>query len=75
MQHYFVDIKENNKFYFDKETSHHIINVMRKKDGEEVICVYKGEFYLTNLKIEQKNVEAIIVEKQENAYGILAAGA
>jgi len=65
MEHYFVETKDNNLFLFDKETSHHIINVMRHKDNDEVICVYKKEFYRVSLLIEQKNVIGNIINKLE----------
>ena len=65
MEHYFVETKDNNSFLFDKETSHHIINVMRHKDNDEVICVYKKEFYRVSLLIEQKNVIGNIINKLE----------
>ncbi len=63
MQHYFVNEKINNYFIFDKETSHHLLTVLRVKNGEEVISVYHEEFYLCKIEIEDKNIKAKILEK------------
>lgn len=62
MQHYFVSQRKDNFFLFDKETTHHLLNVMRVKNNEEVICVYEKEFYLCNLIIENKDIKALITK-------------
>ena len=64
MNNYFVDIKEGNYFIFDKETSHHITNVMRMHNNEKIKCVYQGEFYLSEIVIEGKDCKARIIEKE-----------
>lgn len=63
MQHYFVNEMSNNIFNFDKETSHHITNVMRMKNNEKIICVYEKEFYLCEVIIKDKTAYANIVSK------------
>lgn len=65
MQHYFVNNQINNKFHFDKETSHHIINVMRIRNNEKIICVYNQEFYESEIEIIGKEVNAKIIAKLE----------
>ena len=65
MNNYFVEQKENNFFIFDKETSHHIINVMRGRNNDQIRCVYKGDFYLSKLLIDGKICKAEILEKEE----------
>lgn len=61
MNHYFVDIKINNQFVFDKDTTHHILNVMRLKNHELVVCVYEENFYKCELEINNKDVKANII--------------
>lgn len=63
MQHYFVNRKEDNRFIFDKETSHHLINVMRVHNNETIICVYEKKFYKCNIEINGKEINAIISEE------------
>ena len=63
MQHYFVNERKGDNFIFDKDTSHHLLNVLRVKNNEEIICVYNEEFYLTKIEINNKEVTAHIIEK------------
>ena len=63
MQHYFVNEKIDNYFIFDKETSHHLNNVMRIKNNETLICVYKEEFYLCSIEVNNKELKANIINK------------
>ena len=63
MQHYFVNTKVDNYFIFDKETNHHLNNVMRIKNKEELICVYEEVFYLCEIEVNNKELKAIIKEK------------
>lgn len=63
MQHYFVNTKVDNYFIFDKETNHHLNNVMRVKNSESLICVYEGCFYLCNIEVNNKDLKAKIIEK------------
>lgn len=61
MQHYFVDKRINDQFIFDKDTSHHILNVMRLKENEKIICVYEEKFYECEITINNKDVKANII--------------
>jgi len=63
MQHYFVNEKKEDYFIFDKETMHHIINVMRMRNNDNIICVYQKEFYNAKIEINGKEVVARIVDK------------
>ena len=63
MQHYFVNTKIDNYFLFDKETNHHLNNVRRIKNKEELICVYEQVFYLCEIEVNNKELKAIIKEK------------
>ena len=63
MQHYFVNEKNEDYFIFDKETMHHIINVMRMRNNDNIICVYQKEFYNAKIEINGKEVVARIVDK------------
>ena len=63
MQHYFVNEKIDNYFIFDKETSHHLNNVMRIKNNENLICVYEEEFYLCSIEVNNKDLKANIINK------------
>lgn len=62
MNHYFVNQKEDNFFIFDKDTSHHILNVMRMHNNEKIICVYQSGFYLSEIIINGKEVKAKIIK-------------
>lgn len=62
MQHYFVNELKNDFFIFDKETSHHISNVMRMKNGEKVVCVYEKKFHLCSIQYKDREVCAKIIE-------------
>ena len=71
MQHYFVNTKIDNYFLFDKETNHHLNNVMRIKNKEELICVYEEVFYLCEIEVNNKELKAIIKEKLEGLKKVL----
>lgn len=60
MQHYFVDELNKDVFNFKKDDVHHIINVMRLKNNDEVVCIYDNKKYLCNLLIENKMAYAKI---------------
>ena len=66
MNHYFVENKINNQFIFDKDTAHHILNVMRLKNHEMIVCVYQENFYDCELEINNKDVKANIINSKTN---------
>jgi 16S rRNA (uracil1498-N3)-methyltransferase len=46
MQRYFVNEIKNDIVSLDKDQLHHIKNVMRMKENDEITCVYNQEVYL-----------------------------
>lgn len=58
MQRYFLE--KETKFY--KDDIHHILNVMRFKQGDRVEVCYDGICYLVELNINQKDVSFNVVE-------------
>ena len=66
MQHYFVDKKQENLIFFGNDDAHHILNVMRLKNNDKVICIYDGIKYLCELLVENKVVKANILEEIED---------
>ena len=49
MQRYFVK-KDNEKIIIDNNDFHHIKDVMRIKDGGNIICVYDNKSFLCEIK-------------------------
>ena len=45
MQRYFAIEKKDNKFILDNKDLHHIKNVMRMKDEEEIEVVFNEKLY------------------------------
>lgn len=65
MQRYFINKKEKDILFLDKNDLHHIKNVMRNKVGDLIECVYNEELYIC--KIEDLNSEKVtIIEKKED---------
>ncbi len=62
MQRYFVNEIKNDIVSLDKDQLHHIKNVMRMKENDEITCVYNKEVYLCyvsnvspyEIKVKQK---------------------
>lgn len=49
MQRYFVNEVINDRPQFDKEQTHHILNVMRMKVNDEITIAYEGKAYLCKI--------------------------
>lgn len=60
MQHFFANKKIDNKFYFDSFDEHHLKNVLRIKNGENIIVAYDECFYDCITVINAKEVYAQI---------------
>lgn len=54
MQYYFNVDRTNDKFSFSSMDIHHLINVIRAKNGDKVICVHEGVQYLCVLHFERE---------------------
>jgi 16S rRNA (uracil1498-N3)-methyltransferase len=67
MQRYFVNKKDNNKFIIDYNDFHHIKNVMRMNDNDNIEVVYNGKVYLCKININEKNIEANIIKEIESS--------
>lgn len=62
MQRYFAKDKKNNVFLLDKTDLHHIKNVMRMKDNEEIEVVYDEKLYRCLVNINENVVINMIEE-------------
>lgn len=65
MQRYFSNLKNNNKFILNKDDLYHIKTVMRMHDGDNIEVVYEKEVYSCCIQNVNKNIEVLIVDKQE----------
>ena len=65
MQRYFSDKKIDNKFVLSNDDIHHIKNVMRMKDDDEIVVVYKNIPYLCCIENVNKNIEILIKKELE----------
>ena len=61
MQYYLVN-KVNDKLVFSDEDKHHIKDVMRYKDGDEVYCVCDKKQYLTRLSFENGDIVPVVIK-------------
>lgn len=66
MQRYFVNEFSNNRFYISDEDRHHIVNVMRLRQGDHMICSIDGKSALCSIeKIAADQVIASVVKWEE----------
>lgn len=66
MQRYFVNEFSNNRFYISGEDRHHIVNVMRLRQGDHVICSMDGKSALCSIEeIGDDRVIAFVVKWEE----------
>ena len=63
MQQYFSENKENNLIKLNKNDYHHIKDVMRFKDGDNIVCVYDEQKYLCSLVFDGEEINAKIIEE------------
>ena len=49
MQRYFVNEIRNDQVYFDKDQTHHIVNVMRMRPNDQITVVYNEEAFLATI--------------------------
>lgn len=63
MQRYFAKDKKDNMFLLDKTDLHHIKNVMRMKDNEEIEVVYDEKLYRCRVNVNEDVVINMIEEK------------
>ena len=62
MQHYFPKSKKNDEFILYDTDIHHIKNVMRMKDNDEIKVIYEEEVYLCRVRIND-SIKIEIIEK------------
>ena len=62
MQRYFVSNIENGMVEFDKNQTHHILNVMRMHVNDRITCVFNREVYLCELT-NCSPLEVKVIEK------------
>lgn len=68
MQRYFVDKNENNNFIIINDDFHHIKNVMRMNDKDNIEVVYNEKLYICSIEIKEESVIASIIEELNNDY-------
>ena len=62
MQYYLVN-KVNDSFVFSDEDKHHIKDVMRYKDGDEVYCVCDKKQYLAKLSFVNNDIVPVVIKE------------
>lgn len=68
MQRYFVESFRDNRFYISQEDRHHILKVMRLKEGDEIICVHDGKSALSSIaEITDDVIVAEVVKWEDNS--------
>lgn len=67
MQRYFVE-KKNGQFIFKEGDEHHIKNVMRLKNKDQIICIHNGKNYLCEIEYKDKEICLHVLQEceQEN---------
>jgi 16S rRNA (uracil1498-N3)-methyltransferase len=68
MQRYFVTNVKDNTFFISQEDRHHIVNVMRLKIGDQIICASNGKSAICTIEeITDDQVVAKVVEWEEES--------
>lgn len=62
MQRYFVS-KMNDNFVLENNDLHHVKDVMRIKDGGNIICVYNNKSFLCEIRYSNQNYHINIIEE------------
>lgn len=66
MQYYFVENIKDNKAILEKNDYHHIKNVMRMKDGDNLVVVFSTKKFLAKVNyINQKDFEVLVIEEMD----------
>lgn len=63
MHHFFADKRIDNQFYFSSFDEHHLKNVLRIKNNEEIIVAYDNTFYHCKTEINSNSVSALIINE------------
>lgn len=63
MQHFFASKRIDDEFYFSSFDEHHLKNVLRIKNNEEIIVAYDNIFYRCKTVINANSVYASLIEK------------
>ncbi len=66
MQQYFSNILKDEYFVLSNEDLHHIKDVMRFKNKDNVLVAYQSELYLCELLFAEKSIMAKIIKKMNN---------
>ncbi|HHW68725.1 MAG TPA: 16S rRNA (uracil(1498)-N(3))-methyltransferase [Tenericutes bacterium] len=65
MQRYFSKEKNGDYFILEDGDIHHITNVMRMKNGDNIEVIYNEELYLCEILFTEKQPNIKMIEKQE----------
>lgn len=63
MQQCFASKKIDNIFYFSSFDEHHLKNVLRIKNGEEIIVAYNSVFYHCSAQVSNNSISALLIKK------------
>lgn len=68
MQRYFAENLKDETFFISPDDKHHILKVMRLKEGDEIICVYQGKSALCSIaEITDDVLSAEVVKWEEDS--------
>ncbi|WP_077214026.1 16S rRNA (uracil(1498)-N(3))-methyltransferase [Bacillus dakarensis] len=68
MQRYFVETFKDDQFFLSHEDRHHIVNVMRLKTGDEIICAYNEKSALCSIaEITDEQVVAKVIKWEDES--------
>lgn len=66
MQHYFVD-KINDSFILKDNDFHHVKNVMRIKNMQEIVCIYDSRKYLCQIEYVASSYQIHVLHELKNS--------
>lgn len=72
MQHFFAVKKINDLFYFSSFDEHHLKNVLRIKNNEEIIVSFDNVFYQCKTQINSNSISALIINKLDDSHELKA---
>lgn len=72
MQQFFACKRIENLFYFSSFDEHHLKNVLRIKNNEEIVVVYDNKFYRCNALINSNEICASIIEEISDSHELKA---
>lgn len=72
MQQCFASKRIDNIFYFSSFDEHHLKNVLRIKNGEEIIVAYNNIFYHCSAQVSNSGISALLIKKLDESHELKA---